>query len=155
MWDKDEWLELSVAPQNASENSVVCNLGAKTARVPLTTIDQIVTDLQLPRVDFIKLDIEGAERNALAGARNPILRFKPRIVVATYHLADDYIRIPAIISSIRQDYQIHCARCAMAYGNIIPTIMYFHSEPVAKVLDKLKHVLHEAANADPQSEDML
>ena len=126
VWDKDEWLELSVDPNNAAENSVVRNVGAKTVRVPLTTIDELVAELKLPRVDFIKMDIEGAERNALAGARNTILRFKPRMAVGTYHLADDYSRIPAVISSIRQDYQIINARCAAAYGKIIPTTMYFH-----------------------------
>jgi hypothetical protein len=105
---------------------VVRNVGAKTVRVQLTTIDQLVTDLKLARVDFIKMDIEGAERNALAGARNTILRFKPRIAVGTYHLADDDTRIPAVISSVRQDYQTTCARCAVANGKIMPTTMYFH-----------------------------
>lgn len=126
VWDKDEWLELSADPDNAAENSVVRNVGAKTVRVPLTTIDQIVTELKLPRVDFIKMDVEGAERNALAGARHTILRFKPRIAVGTYHLADDYLRIPEVISSVRQDYQNTCARCAVAFGKIMPTTMYFH-----------------------------
>jgi FkbM family methyltransferase len=126
VWDKDAWLELSVDPHNAAEDSVVRNVGAKTVRVQLTTIDQLVTDLKLARVDFIKMDIEGAERNALAGARNTILRFKPRIAVGTYHLADDDTRIPAVISSVRQDYQTTCARCAVANGKIMPTTMYFH-----------------------------
>jgi len=126
VWDREEWLELSIDPDNAAENSVVRKVGAKTTKVRLTTIDQLVSDLNLPRVDLIKMDIEGAERNALAGPRNTILRFRPRIVVGTYHLADDYIRIPAIISSIRQDYQATCARCAETYGKIIPTTMYFH-----------------------------
>lgn len=126
VWDKDEWLELSVDPANAAENSVVRNVGAKTVRVPLTTIDELVTELRLPKVDFIKMDVEGAERNALAGARQTILRFKPRIAVGTYHLADDYIRIPAVIASVRQDYENTCARCAIAHGRVIPTTMYFH-----------------------------
>jgi hypothetical protein len=126
VWDKDDTLELSIDPQNASENSVVRDVGPKTVKVPLTTIDQIVTELALPKVDFIKMDVEGAERNALAGARQTILRFKPRMAVGSYHLSDDYIRIPAIVSSIRQDYQTICARCAKAYGMVIPTTLYFH-----------------------------
>src|SRR5260370_17207178 len=38
--------------------------------LPLTTIDKIVSELALDRVDFIKMDIEGAEPNALRGARS-------------------------------------------------------------------------------------
>ena len=37
-------------------------------KFPLTTIDKLVAELNLPRVDFIKMDIEGAEVKALHGA---------------------------------------------------------------------------------------
>jgi FkbM family methyltransferase len=40
--------------------------------VPLTTIDKLVSELNLPRVDFIKMDIEGAEKLALTGGRATI-----------------------------------------------------------------------------------
>lgn len=45
--------------------------------VQTTTIDLIVERNQLPRVDFIKLDIEGAEMKALLGAKNTIENFHP------------------------------------------------------------------------------
>ena len=41
---------------------------AGKVEVPVTTLDKIVEELRLPRVDFIKMDIEGAEREALRGA---------------------------------------------------------------------------------------
>jgi len=37
--------------------------------VPLTSIDKLVAQLQLPRVDFIKMDIKGATAKALIGAK--------------------------------------------------------------------------------------
>ena len=40
--------------------------------LPLTTIDKMVSELNLARVDFIKMDIEGAEPNALRGGRGTI-----------------------------------------------------------------------------------
>tara|TARA_B110001454_G_scaffold219154_1_gene250460 strand:+ start:6629 stop:7369 length:741 start_codon:yes stop_codon:yes gene_type:complete len=45
--------------------------------VPVTTIDQIVDDLNLEKVDFIKMDIEGFEYKALLGATKTLKKYKP------------------------------------------------------------------------------
>ena len=95
--------------------------------VELTTIDRLVSDLGLERVDFIKMDIEGSEQRALRGARETIRRFKPRMAVGAYQLPDDYKMIPHIVQEIRDDYQRECTRCLPAHGGmIIPNLMYFH-----------------------------
>lgn len=52
-------------------------LGRVGITVPVKTIDQIVADLELPKVDFIKLDIEGFERDAIIGAEETIMRWDP------------------------------------------------------------------------------
>jgi FkbM family methyltransferase len=57
----------------------------RDVQVLLTTIDKIVDELHLPRVDLIKMDIEGAEVKALAGARNTLSRFHPRMSTAAEH----------------------------------------------------------------------
>ncbi|HUI83100.1 MAG TPA: FkbM family methyltransferase [Candidatus Binatia bacterium] len=69
--------------------------------VPARTIDEVVESLKLGRVDFIKADIEGAERVALEGARQTISRFAPKMVLCTYHLPDDPVAIPAAVQKIR------------------------------------------------------
>jgi FkbM family methyltransferase len=69
--------------------------------IPAVTIDEIVESLKLRRVDFIKADIEGAERVALEGARETISRFAPKMALCTYHLPDDPTVIPAVVQSIR------------------------------------------------------
>lgn len=51
--------------------------GAETVDIEITTIDETVAQLGLSRVDFIKLDIEGAELKALHGAVGTIERFWP------------------------------------------------------------------------------
>jgi FkbM family methyltransferase len=76
--------------------------------VQLTTIDKIVAELGLPRVDFIKMDIEGSERNALAGAGETLKRFRPRMALASYHLPDD----PGLLSQIGRDLQPAYHVCA-------------------------------------------
>lgn len=88
--------------------------------VPLTTIDHLVDDLRLQRLDVIKMDIEGAEKPAIQGGRETIRRFKPRFTVATEHNPDDYSAIPALLRSIEPTYKAQCGPCVMQFGRLQP-----------------------------------
>ena len=66
------------------------------ASVPIVSLDQFVQDHGITRVDFIKADIEGAERDMLNGATEVLRKFAPKLAICTYHLKDD----PEILSSI-------------------------------------------------------
>jgi hypothetical protein len=93
--------------------------------VPLTTIDKIVAELSLPRVDFIKMDVEGAEVRAIAGAQATMARFKPRLAIAAEHKPDDEFTIPAAVRGVRADYQMQCGPCLEAKGHVRPDVLYF------------------------------
>jgi FkbM family methyltransferase len=80
--------------------------GESASRVCTRSIDDLVADLKLDRVDFIKLDIEGAELMALKGAARTLREFRPRLAVALYHSLDDFICIPAFIDSLEADYEL-------------------------------------------------
>ena len=70
------------------------------------TIDAVVAELGLPSVDFIKMDIEGAERNALRGARRVLKEFGPKMAVSIYHREDDPEVIPEVVLGARPGYEI-------------------------------------------------
>ncbi|MFT3785117.1 MAG: FkbM family methyltransferase [Tepidisphaeraceae bacterium] len=53
--------------------------------VPLVRLDDLCEQQRWPRVDLVKVDIEGAEENALRGALNLIKRFKPKWSISSYH----------------------------------------------------------------------
>lgn len=59
----------------------------------------------LPRVDYIKLDIEGAELDMLHGAAKTITRFKPKMAVSAYHKPEDLWTLATYIKSLRADYE--------------------------------------------------
>ena len=60
---------------------------------PLRTLDNCVESGEIDRVDFIKLDIEGSEFDAIRGAAGVIEKFRPRLAISLYHLPDDLFRI--------------------------------------------------------------
>jgi len=77
----------------------------KSVKVKTTTIDEFVKDNEIERVDFIKIDTEGAEREIIKGAKETIREFKPKMAIAAYHLPDDKKVIPELVLSIRDDYK--------------------------------------------------
>lgn len=64
------------------------------------SIDDYVFSNGLENVDFIKMDIEGAEINALKGALKTIKTFKPKLAIAIYHSMNDLAEIPLMISEL-------------------------------------------------------
>jgi FkbM family methyltransferase len=69
--------------------------------VPSAAID----DLGLERVDFIKLDIEGAELAALRGARATLVRDRPRLAISLYHRPEDWTTIPRFLDGLGVGYR--------------------------------------------------
>ena len=73
--------------------------------VASTTLDSYVREKNLPRVDFIKLDVEGAELDVLRGAATTIARFKPILALSAYHKLDDFWTLMNFDQSVRPDYE--------------------------------------------------
>ena len=74
--------------------------------VKVSTIDQFVSENQIRKVDFIKADIEGAERYMLKGATETLRRFAPKLAICTYHLKDDPQVLEGIIKEANPAYTI-------------------------------------------------
>jgi len=72
--------------------------------VTVTTIDELAAQHKLPRIDFIKMDIEGAEGAALRGAEQSIKRWRPKLAISLYHRPTDIWELPLLIDSLGVDY---------------------------------------------------
>jgi FkbM family methyltransferase len=129
VWDKDDFLTLNVDSHNSAADSFVLHPDGAQAtgqKLPLTTIDKLVAELGLPKVDFIKMDIEGAEPNALRGARGTLERWHPKLSISAYHKPNDPVEIPQVIRAAWSGYQQECGPCAEANAHIRPDILWFH-----------------------------
>jgi FkbM family methyltransferase len=76
------------------------------APVPLRSLDSLVAQGEIPKLDFIKMDIEGAELAALKGAMAAIKIFRPKLAISLYHKPNDLFEIPSFINANFPFYQI-------------------------------------------------
>ena len=83
--------------------------------VRAVTLDGIVEELNVHRVDFIKMDIEGAERHALAGARRILSTDKPRLAICIYHAPDDPQVVPSVVLGTNPSYESFTRQKFQAY----------------------------------------
>ncbi len=129
VWHQEDELTLNVDPANPAADSFVMTPKGSTpseVKMPLTTIDLLVEELGLTDVDFIKMDIEGAEPNAIDGSRQTLQRFKPRLSLSAYHAEDHPVVVPEKVNAARDDYAMRCGPCAEVRFGVRPDILYFY-----------------------------
>lgn len=78
------------------------------------SIDDFVTRNSIGRVDLIKMDIEGAELEALEGAQETIRKFRPKLAIAVYHNLNHLATIPSFIASLGLDYRLYLDNFTLA-----------------------------------------
>jgi FkbM family methyltransferase len=78
----------------------------KEEKISVTSLDQFVEENNLSKIDFIKADIEGAERDMLRGATHVLKTFAPKLAICTYHLPDDPQVLEKIILEANPNYTV-------------------------------------------------
>jgi FkbM family methyltransferase len=78
----------------------------QTGTTTTISIDDFVEQNQLSKIDFIKMDIEGAEPVALKGAIRTITKYRPKLAIAIYHSMNDFVGIPKWIDNLGLGYKL-------------------------------------------------
>ena len=91
--------------------SIVENLNKKESDlineiVSTITLDDWVKQNNISKIDFIKADIEGAERLMLEGAQWVLKNYAPKLAICTYHLPDDKKVLTDLILKANPNYKI-------------------------------------------------
>ena len=128
VWSKEGTMTLYVASLHSGASSFVEKHGEKEITVRVTTIDELVGRLGLPRVDLIKLDIEGAEREALLGASETLGKYGPALLIDSYHRPDDVVVLRRLIADAGVGYQASCGWCVLARSGLLrPHVQLYRS----------------------------
>jgi FkbM family methyltransferase len=83
------------------------------------SIDDLVSSKGLRTVDLIKMDIEGAEQQALVGATNTIKIFKPKLAISIYHSLSDFTSIAIWIDSLGLGYKFYIRHFTIYRGETV------------------------------------
>jgi FkbM family methyltransferase len=83
------------------------------------TIDEVVEKERPERVDLIKMDIEGAELQALEGGERTIRKYRPKLAISVYHRADDLIVIPQYINDLSLGYEFFLGHYTTSTGETV------------------------------------
>lgn len=114
VWSKVDTLHFNAI---GSESGFVDPMGS--IEIPAKPLDVL---LKNKKVDFIKMDIEGAEINALAGAFHIIQEYKPVLAISVYHKPEHLFQIPMLIKAFEPDYKLYLRHYRQCSAN--DTICY-------------------------------
>lgn len=101
-WDKKDELPFN---GRAGRNSTFASAGRQTAAV-----DSVDNILGGARATFIKMDVEGAEKRALAGCRETVAAWRPKLFVSAYHYDSDLFELPLLILRLHPEYKLYLRR---------------------------------------------
>lgn len=113
VWSKEDILRFNTVN---SGSSCISDEGSEV--ITAVSIDQCLSDFA---PTFIKMDIEGAEEEALKGARETIKKYKPDMAISIYHKLEHIWKLMIYIDSIAKGYEFYM-RCHHFSG--METVLY-------------------------------
>ena len=90
-----------VFSSKAGRQSTISDKGEEIEAV---SIDDICRE---ERITYVKMDVEGAEYEALSGAVNTLKSQKPKLNIALYHRSKDIFELPLKIAEINPEYKFY------------------------------------------------
>ncbi|WP_157153680.1 FkbM family methyltransferase [Brachyspira murdochii] len=82
-----------------------------SVKMSAVTIDEFVKNNNIERIDYLKMDVEGAEMNILKGAVNTIKSLRPSLAIAIYNggelFMEDFYKVPIFIKEITENYEYY------------------------------------------------
>lgn len=91
-----------------------------TIKVEVTDLDSYCREKEIVPT-FIKMDIEGAEIEAILGARKSIEKGKPKLAICLYHRPEDIFKIPLLVHRINSSYKMYIRHYSNYYTD---TLLY-------------------------------
>ncbi len=92
------------------------NLTAGASEITEISTTSIDEDFPDETITLIKMDVEGAEYEALRGAMKTIKRCRPKLIISAYHKRNDLFEIPLLINQMAPDYKLYFRHFSNNFG---------------------------------------
>jgi FkbM family methyltransferase len=89
---------------NKGVNSSAALVESSDTNIFVVSLDNVILN---SNPNYIKMDIEGAEKEAILGAQKTIKKYKPNLAICLYHKPEDLWEIPFLIKSIEPTYDMY------------------------------------------------
>jgi FkbM family methyltransferase len=99
--------DLLVEENGPGTKVIAFDRGRGASRFLTLTIDDLVNSQPVPAMDFIKMDIEGAELMALKGSVTTLRKYRPKLAISVYHDLQDFWSIPKYIRELELGYRFY------------------------------------------------
>jgi len=114
LWKKEEVLNFT---ERGSEDSTLASREKFTTTIQCVSLDKFFENKEKPTL--IKMDIEGAEFEALLGAKNLIREKKPKLQICLYHKPRHLWLIPIMLKNWVPDYKLYVGHHSYSWGDIV------------------------------------
>lgn len=105
-WDKTTTLPFKIVDNEGITTSSMISEDSNDY-INVYSIDDYVKENNIKNIDFIKMDIEGAEIEALKGSILSIKKFMPDLAISIYHKPEHIVDIPLLIKDFCPEYNIY------------------------------------------------
>ncbi len=108
--DHDGELRLPITDSNMVRSDAAVRSDAEGAgfeSYPCRTLDSLMAEGLAPRIDHIKMDVEGGEIFILKGAIGAIRAHRPKLSVAIYHEPEHFWDYPGYLIDALEDYRFY------------------------------------------------
>ena len=105
-------------------------------KVKSVSIDNYILSNNIKKVDFIKMDIEGAELAAVKGATRVIEKYRPKMALSAYHKYEDLYNLPEFICSIDKEYSFYLRHFS---NNLYETVLFCSPHASENGIKKVEH----------------
>ncbi|HYA42288.1 MAG TPA: FkbM family methyltransferase, partial [Syntrophobacteraceae bacterium] len=102
-----------IVSENGNDTSHLCSASSIT-EIRTTSIDEDISD---EPITLIKMDVEGAEIEALHGATKTIRKCRPKLIISAYHKRTDIFEVPLLVHDIVPDYKLYFRHFSRDFGD--------------------------------------
>lgn len=119
--------EMFLAENDTTDACSLANEGK--IKIETVTLDEDIKE----KISFIKMDIEGAEKKALVGAKKHLEEDCPKLAISIYHSNEDLIEIFRLIRRLQPNYRFYLRY----YGHLhLPTDYILICVPMKREISK-------------------